>query len=92
MLMGFIDFIIIVAAVAWFFYDERRFDKEDYLKDVNKLQRLEQEMKDGKSWNQAQRSVDQKYIDEINNAEKQKKNAQHNWSWLSAVGINCPEK
>lgn len=73
--MGFIDFIIIVAAVAWFFYDERKFDKEDYLKDVNKLQRLEQEMKDGKSWNQAQRSVDKKYIDEINNAEKQKKNA-----------------
>ena len=70
MLMGFIDFIIIVAAVAWFVYDERKFDKEDYLKDVNKLQRLEQEMKDGKSWNQAQRSVDQKYIDEINNAEK----------------------
>ena len=37
MLMGFIDFIIIGAAVAWFVYDERRFDKEDYLKDVNKL-------------------------------------------------------
>lgn len=75
MLMEFIDFIIIGVAVAWFVYDERRFDKEDYLKDVNKLQRLEQEMKDGKSWNQAQRSVDQKYIDEINNAEKQNKNA-----------------
>ena len=75
MLNGIIDFIIIIVAIAWFIYDERKFDKEDYLKDVNKLQRLEQEMKDGKSWNQAQRSVDQKYIDEINDAEKQKKNA-----------------
>ena len=60
MLNGIIDFIIIIVAIAWFIYDERKFDKEDYLKDVNKLQRLEQEMKDGKSWNQAQRSVDQK--------------------------------
>ena len=75
MLMGFIDFIIIVAAVAWFVYDERNFDRDEALRDINKLQRLEQEMKDGKSWNQAQRSLDQKYIDEINDAEKQNKNA-----------------
>lgn len=72
MLMGFIDFIIIVVAVAWFVYDEHKFDRDEALRDINKLQRLEQEMKDGKSWNQAQRSVDQKYIDEINDAEKQK--------------------
>ena len=75
MLMGFIDFIIIGVAVTWFFYDERKFDRDEALRDINKLQRLEQEMKDGKSWNQAQRSIDQKYIDKINNAEKQKKNA-----------------
>ncbi|HBO55552.1 MAG TPA: hypothetical protein DD625_00980 [Leuconostoc mesenteroides] len=72
MLMGFIDFIIIGAAVAWFFYDERKVDKEDYLKDVNELQRLNKEMDNGMTWNQAQRSVNQKYIYEINNAEKKK--------------------
>ncbi|MFL2069082.1 hypothetical protein ACEN3L_02070 [Leuconostoc mesenteroides] len=70
--MGFIDFIIIVAAVAWFVYDERKVDKEDYLKDVNELQRLNKEMDHGMTWNQAQRSVNQKYIYEINNAEKKK--------------------
>ena len=75
MLNGIIDFIIIIVAITWFIYDERKFDRDEALRDINKLQRLEQEMKDGKSWNQAQRSLDQKYIDEINNAEKQKKNA-----------------
>jgi hypothetical protein len=75
MLNGIIDFIIIIVAIAWFIYDERKFDRDEALRDVNKLQRLEKEMKDGKSWNQAQRSLDQKYIDEINDAEKQKKNA-----------------
>ncbi|QHJ76616.1 MAG: hypothetical protein [Bacteriophage sp.] len=73
--MLFIDFIIIVVAVAWFFYDEYKVDKNDYLKDVNELQRLNKEMDNGMTWNQAQRSVNQKYIDEINNAEKKKKNA-----------------
>ncbi|WP_349550364.1 hypothetical protein [Leuconostoc pseudomesenteroides] len=70
--IGFIDIIIIVVAVAWFFYDEYKVDKNDYLKDVNKIRRLNKEMDNGMTWNQAQRSVDQKYIDEINNAEKKK--------------------